>query len=59
MSGGEGYFTMARYIGRLQESCDSIDVQPMDIDTIADSDVFFLSEEQPILPNINGKQILD
>ncbi|MBK7566660.1 MAG: hypothetical protein IPI31_02435 [Bacteroidetes bacterium] len=41
MSGGEGYFTMARYIGRLQESCDSIDVQPMDIDTIADSDVFF------------------
>lgn len=41
ISGGEGYFTMARYIGRLQESCDSIDVQPMDIDTIADSDVFF------------------
>ena len=25
----------------MQESCDSIDVQPMDIDTIADSDVFF------------------
>ena len=41
MSGGEGYFTMARYIGRLQESCDSIDVQPMDMDTIAESDVFF------------------
>ena len=37
----DGYITMARYIGRLKESCDSIDVQPMDIDTIADSDVFF------------------
>lgn len=41
IASGESCLTMARYIGRLQESCDSIDGQPIDIDTIAESDIYF------------------